>query len=242
MFKSLVASLIAFMPAAALAQTMTVTVNGQSFAVQPGTTQTIVTDENGTRVVSTTTQVAAVTMPQAQARPAVYYQQQQGYPQQGYRQAYAPPQPPRLEYADPDADSVQPGIGGARVVRIRRDRFSGHFIVPVVMNGVRIRAIIDTGAMGTILSPEDARATGADKDVKYSRPGVGIGGYTTLYVTKVRNLEIGGQQLGSFAADIGQQGIPQTLLGQPEIAKLGRVVIEDGVMTIYPKGVEMASR
>lgn len=227
MFKTLVAAAAALLSTPAIAQTVTVTVNGQVFEVAPGATSTFVTDERGTRM--TTTQVAAASMPRSMPRPAVYY-------------APPPASPPRLEYADPDANSVEPAIGGSRVLRIKRDRYSGHFIAPVIMNGVRVRAIIDTGASGTILSPEDAVATGADKDVRSSRAGVGIGGYTTLYMTQVRDLEIGGQRLGSFKADIGQRGIPHTLLGQPEIAKLGRVVIEDGVMTIYPKNIEMASR
>lgn len=228
MLKSLLALVFAVMSIPAAAQTMTVTVNGQQFDVPAGSTTTFVTDERGTRMVATT-QVAAASMPRSTPQPAVYYSP-----------ARAPE--PRIEYGDPDADTSEPAIGGSRILRIRRDRFSGHFIAPVMMNGVRVKAIIDTGASGTIISPEDARATGVDQDVTASRPGVGIGGYTTLYMTRVRDLEIGGQRLGSFKADIGQQGIPHTLLGQPEIAKLGRIVIEGGVMTIYPKGVEMASR
>lgn len=105
-----------------------------------------------------------------------------------------------------------------------------------------VRAIIDTGASGTVLSPEDAAATGADRDVTSSHPGMGIGGPTVLYATRVRSLEIGGQRMAAFNADIGQRGIPQTLLGQPEIAKLGRVVIENGVMTICPRSTAVAMR
>ena len=226
MLKSLVAAAAALVMAApAAAQTVTVTVNGHAFDMPTGATATFVTDENGTRMVSTT-QVAAASLPAAAPRPAVYY---------------APPPAPRIEYTDPDAGSVEPAIGGGQVLRIRRDRMSGHFIAPVVMNGVRVKAIIDTGASGTILSPEDAVATGADRDVRSSRPGVGIGGYTTLYMTRVRDLEIGGQRLGAFDADIGQRGIPHTLLGTPQLTRLGRIVIEGDVMTIYPKGVEMAS-
>ena len=45
-------------------------------------------------------------------------------------------------------------------------------------------------------------------------------------------MDVGGQQLGGFNAVIGQAGIPYTLLGQSEISRLGRIVIEDGVMTI----------
>lgn len=225
---------LATVPAAA--QITTISVNGQTFEVQPGMQQTVTIAPDGS-VTTRTVQIAAASMPQQPriAYPAI----DAGYeprPQAAPGIAYATASQQRSGSED---DST---FGSGQVLRIRRDRFSGHFIVPVVINGVKVRAIIDTGASGTILSPEDAAATGADRDVMYARPGVGIGGATTLYATRVRSLEIGGQHMKAFSADIGQQGIPQTLQGQPEIAKLGRVVIEDGVMTIYPKGVAIASR
>ncbi len=119
-------------------------------------------------------------------------------------------------------------------LRIPRDRETGHFIAAIAINGVPVRAIIDTGAQETILSARDARATGANRDIVSTEPMAGIGGYTTLNVTRVHSMEVAGQQLGGFTAAIGQEGIPYTLLGQTEIARLGRIEIEDGVMTITP--------
>lgn len=227
-FKTLLALLALTLPAAAFSQATIVTVNGRTFEVPAGTQATIVADPNGPYLLATTQVAAAIVSTQRDepVRPVAYAQTTQ----------------PRLDYQGFEEETTGPVLGSGQVLRIKRDRFTGHFIAPVIMNGVRVKAIIDTGASGTILSPEDAAATGADRDVTHSRPGVGIGGYTTLHVTRVRNLEIGGQRLGAFNADIGQQGIPHTLLGQPEIAKLGRLVIEDGIMTIYPKGVEIAAR
>lgn len=141
-----------------------------------------------------------------------------------------------------------PGDGGLRLaaapqsLRIARDRETGHFIAPININGVRVRAIIDTGAQETILSARDARATGANRDIVSTEPMAGIGGYTTLNVTRVHSMEVAGQQLGGFTAAIGQEGIPFTLLGQTEIARLGRIEIEDGVMTITPRSAVLASR
>ncbi len=233
MLKNMLAAIAAVIALPAAAQTMTVTVNGQTFEMPAGVTATFITDENGTRMVSTT-QVAAATAPRAPRTPVAYYAPPA-------RAEYAQPAP-RLDYAGFDAPADEPALGEGRVLRIKRDRMTGHFIAPVLMNGVKRRVIIDTGAMSTILSPEDAAAIGADRDVRGTRPGVGIGGYTTLYMTRVRQLEIGGRSIGGFDADIGQQGIPQTLLGQTEISKLGTLVIADGEMIIYPKGVQLASR
>jgi clan AA aspartic protease (TIGR02281 family) len=241
--KLLLAIAAAMLSTAAAAQTTVVTVNGQSFEMGAGTTATFVTDGHGTRMV-TTGAASTGSSTRTDPRDGLPYEMRTAQTTPA-RQSYAPPHPspayaPRLEYADFDEPEVpMPGI---QPLRIRRDRFTGHFIAPVMINGVKVRVIVDTGATGTILSPEDAMATGADRDVTATRPGVGIGGYTTLSMTRVRSMEIGGQRLKAFDADIGQQGIRNTLLGQTEIAKLGRIVIEDNVMTIYPRGVQMASR
>lgn len=244
MLRILLAAAALLAPLSVAAQTV-VTVNGHVFEVPPGTTTTFGMGPDGPYVMK---QVAAAsTRPAAYAgprsgdvryQPAVPYDQYAPSPQAAPREPRMPE--PRLDYADLGAfDEAAPGE--ARVLRVKRDRASGHFLVNVRINGVMIRAIFDTGAAGTILSPEDAAATGVDRDVTHVRPGIGIGGYTTLRSTRVRSLEIGGQRLGSFPADIGQSGLP-TLLGQPEIAKLGRIVIEDGVMEIRPRGVQTASR
>lgn len=151
---------------------------------------------------------------------------------------YAPPPPPPRIEIDPAALEEPVILGTPHVLRINRDFWGGHFVAPMIINGVRIRAIIDTGAAYSVLSAEDARSTGADRAVQREESAVGIGGYTRLSVARVASVEIGGQSLGRMTMRIGQPGIPYTLLGQPEIARLGRVTIEDGVMTITPLGTE----
>lgn len=139
---------------------------------------------------------------------------------------------------DPIVTYDEPG----RPVTIRRDPASGHFITKVVMNGVATRMIIDTGASGTILSPDAARSTGAFRNVTHSRLAAGIGGVTALNATRVRSLVIGGRDIGSFDALIGREGIPHSLLGQTELRRLGRIVIENDVLTITPRESFVASQ
>jgi clan AA aspartic protease (TIGR02281 family) len=150
--------------------------------------------------------------------------------------AYTPPTVPRIEIDPADLDEPV-AHGTPRVLRINRDPWGGHFVASMIINGVPIRAIIDTGAAYSILSVEDARETGADRTVQREEVAVGIGGYTRVGVAHVASVEIGGQSLGRMTMRIGQPGIPYTLLGQTEIARLGRVTIEDGVMTITPRGL-----
>lgn len=158
------------------------------------------------------------------------------YAQPEMRPAQMPKPIPRIEV---DMNALAEGspleVGKPRAMRIKRDQWGGHFVAPVIINGVEIKAIIDTGAAYTILSVDDARATGADRNVERSEIAIGIGGYTRVGVTKLSSMEIGGQKLGAMTVRIGQPGIPYTLLGQTEIARLGRVTIEDGIMTITPR-------
>ncbi|WP_129586152.1 retropepsin-like aspartic protease family protein [Sphingomonas montana] len=150
--------------------------------------------------------------------------------------SYAPPPAPRIEI-DPAYFDEPVALGTPHVMRISRDSWGGHFVASMVVNGVPVRAIIDSGAAYSILSAEDARATGADRAVQREEAAIGIGGYTRVGVARVASVEIGGQSLGRMTMRIGQPGMPYTLLGQSEIARLGRVTIEDGVMTITPRGV-----
>lgn len=195
------------------------------------TTETTETDDRG-RIVSRTYETRIEPQYVAYAQPTTVYVQA---PQP------APP-PPRL---NPDFSLIDEDDAPAstpQVVRLKRDGWGGHFVATVRINGVKVKAIIDTGAAYTILTPEAAHQVGADQAVLRTEAAVGIGGMTSVGVTRLRSLEIGGQRFGGVVARIGQSGIPYTLLGQTEIARLGRVVIEDGVMTITPGGVEFASR
>ena len=197
------------------------------------TTETTETDDRG-RVLSRTTEIRIEPQYVAYVQPQVTYVRQAAYA--------PPPQPaPRVEF---DASSIVDDAPAStpQIMRIRRDGWGGHFVATVRINGIKVKAIIDTGAAYTILTPEAAHQVGADQTVFRSEAAVGIGGMTSVGVTKLRSFEIGGQRFGGIVARIGQSGIPYTLLGQTEIARLGRVVIEDGVMTITPRGVEVASR
>jgi clan AA aspartic protease (TIGR02281 family) len=161
------------------------------------------------------------------------------YQQAIYRQpTYVPP---RLK-PDPSELSDEQPSSMPKIMRIKRDGWSGHFIANIHINGVAIKAIIDTGATYTLLTPEAAQAVGAYQSIIRNESAIGIGGMTTVAVAKLRTMEVAGQQFGSMIARIGQRGIAYTLLGQTEIARLGRVVIEDGVMTITPRGVQYALR
>jgi clan AA aspartic protease (TIGR02281 family) len=158
--------------------------------------------------------------------------------------AAAPADLPTQGYAAPArAGTIDADFSGiAKPVRVPRDKETGHFVTDVLMNGVKVPVIIDTGATGTILSPGAAKATGAMRDVTHTQNAAGIGGVTQLSVTRIRSFAVGGREIGGFEALIGREGIPFTLLGQTELRRLGRIVIEDDVLTITPRDQRVANR
>jgi clan AA aspartic protease (TIGR02281 family) len=255
----------AVMVAAPAVAQVRVTVNGESIDVPAGTMRTIAYSLGGERqfsdhlfdgqigievagdVVTTETIeeddhgriLSRMVVTHVEPRRVAYAQGTPTHQQAIYRQpAYVPPRlKPDLSELSEDQPSSMP-----QVMRIKRDSWSGHFIANIRINGVAIKAIIDTGATYTLLTPEAAQAVGAYQSIIRNEQAVGIGGMTNVAVARLRTMEVAGQQFGSMIARIGQRGIAYTLLGQTEIARLGRVVIEDGVMTISPRGVQYASR
>jgi len=206
-------------------------------------TTTETTDEDGDGHVIQTTVVTRI-------EPMIAVAWSAPFPPPAYAASYTAPEPgyaetpsaPRLA-VDTDALNISDAADGApHILRVRRDPMTGHFVATIRINGIPVRAIIDTGAQSTILSARDARATGADREIIRSEPMAGIGGYTQLAVTHLQSMEVAGQQLGNFTAAIGAEGIPYTLLGQTELARLGRIVIDDGVMTIAARETQVAAR
>jgi clan AA aspartic protease (TIGR02281 family) len=133
--------------------------------------------------------------------------------------------------ADEDVDRYESRQGDPIVVRRSSN---GHFVVGLVVNGVPIRAAVDTGAINTFMTTKDAIATGAFRNTVDAIPAYGIAG--SFMTTRVRldEANIGGVDLGHPLVLVGQ-GINITLLGLPEIARLGRIVIDGNLMTITPR-------
>ena len=125
------------------------------------------------------------------------------------------------------------GVREDEPIVIRRES-NGHFVVRLVVNGVPIRAAVDTGAMDTFMTTKDAMATGAFRNTVDAIPAYGIAG--SFMTTRVRldDASIAGVDLGHPLVLVGP-GINITLLGLPEIARLGRIVIDGNLMTITPR-------
>jgi len=149
-------------------------------------------------------------------------------------------EPPTIPYGNVDdlprvghdVDAGERKSAPAPIV-VRRGS-NGHFVVALIVNGVAIRAAVDTGALSTFMTTRDAQATGAFRNVVDAVPAYGIAG--SFMTTRVRldEASVAGVDLKRPLVLVGP-GINITLLGLPEISRLGRVVIEGNTMTITPR-------
>jgi clan AA aspartic protease (TIGR02281 family) len=180
---------------------------------------------NGRPVNQTRQAPSAGPRPMSTERPAPRFQQ----PQQAYREA-----PEAMDDASYDG-SLEGGAAYApSVVKIRRSGPYGHFLLKVRVNGVEIKAAVDTGAAQTFLTSADAAATGANRQVVRSTPAYGIAGAVMTKVVSLDEIEIAGVRLRRPTVLTGP-GINVTLLGLPELTRIGTITMDGDLMTITPR-------
>jgi aspartyl protease family protein len=142
-----------------------------------------------------------------------------------------PPSAPRLAAAVTTPPKPKP-VSNLLSYRAAR---GGQFIVEAVVNGARVRFLVDTGAYVVVLTPEDARAAGlSPATLRYSEKlstahGTARGATTTLHEIRLDQLTLDEVP----AVVVEQEGsLPISLLGMSFLKRLNGYSIRDGVLTI----------
>jgi aspartyl protease family protein len=97
----------------------------------------------------------------------------------------------------------------------------GHFHVEALVNGMRLRLLVDTGASQLMLSPSDARRLGFDitrldfRHVFETANGPVSGAPVTL-----REVAVGGVRLADVAASVNGADMSESLLGMSFLSRL----------------------
>ncbi len=115
-----------------------------------------------------------------------------------------------------------------------RSRDDGHFHVEGLVEGTRVRFLVDTGASDLVLSPADAERLGFDLEQL---------GYTSIYQTangegrgapvRLRDLEIGPIRLTDLTAEVNEAPMSSSLLGMSVLRRLGGYEVRDGTLTLW---------
>ncbi len=133
--------------------------------------------------------------------------------------------------AVPTPSEATPAVIGRALVPAGRE---GSFIADALFNGVRVRAVVDTGASLTVLRHQDALAVGLrprPEDFKHSLQTAN--GTVKAAMAELDTVVIGGiteRNLKIYILD-GSSGLPYNLLGQNYLSRL-RVVMNGREMEL----------
>jgi aspartyl protease family protein len=109
----------------------------------------------------------------------------------------------------------------------------GAYLVYGMVNGIRVRFLIDTGASDIVLSPEDAKRVGIDFgllnfDHSYETAnGVGKGARAT-----VRELDIGESRFIDVPVSVNRAEMKSSLLGMAFLRRFKSFSFSDGKLTL----------
>ena len=117
-------------------------------------------------------------------------------------------------------------------VRLERDSDS-HFYVTAIVNGARVRMMVDSGASIIALTRRDAEAMGIDVD---GLPEAGsantAGGVVPIRPVELNSVEIDGLTVVTVQAAVIDADMPTSLLGQSFLSRLHSVEVSGDTMTL----------
>jgi aspartyl protease family protein len=109
----------------------------------------------------------------------------------------------------------------------------GHFHVEALINGARLRLLVDTGASQVVLSPSDARRLGIDtasldfRHVSETANGPVSGAPVTL-----REVAVGNVRLADVAASVNGAEMSESLLGMTFLSRLSGFEVSGDRLTL----------
>jgi aspartyl protease family protein len=113
----------------------------------------------------------------------------------------------------------------------------GGFYILGQINGAPVRFVIDTGANGVLLSPEDAKRAGIDVDaLKYITPAETVNGVGYMAPILLPTLDVGGLHLKSVQAAVNKAPMSSSLLGMAFLRQMDSVEIHGDQLTLKWKG------
>ncbi len=120
---------------------------------------------------------------------------------------------------------------GNRIVITRAP--DGHFYLPLEIDGVKVRFLVDTGASNIVLAARDAERIGIDtaRLVPVGEAMTANGPVAIAPVT-LRNVRLAGHEIGRVRAFVSEGEMDVSLLGMDFLRRFGRISIEGNRMVL----------
>lgn len=121
-----------------------------------------------------------------------------------------------------------------RVITLTRSR-DGHFYADVIVNGVNVNFLVDTGATNIALSKDDARRIGIDMFyLDFSMRATTASGTIKVAPTKLRSIILGETQNYDFPAFVLDGAASKSLLGMSYLSQFAQIEINNSKMILHP--------
>ncbi len=109
----------------------------------------------------------------------------------------------------------------------------GHFRIEALVDGTRIRFLVDTGASDIVLSPADARRIGFDPDtLRFTGVAETANGRVRTAAVRLGVIEIGPIRFDDLPASVNQAAMRGSLLGMSFLERLRSFEIRDGTLIL----------
>ena len=148
----------------------------------------------------------------------------------GLQRAEPPPpgQPVEsVEVIEPAEQRFGNGVGSVELARAD----DSHFYTDALVNGTKVRFLIDTGATSVVLTKADAQRAGLAGG-EYSAWGEGASGRVRLMPVTIARLGLGPVSAEQVPAMVAEEGLAISLLGQSYLSRIGSVAIEGDTMVL----------
>lgn len=122
--------------------------------------------------------------------------------------------------------------GGAVSIRLGKH---GHFVVEALVDGVKVRFLVDTGASDVVLSPRDAERLGFDiKALAYTRSYRTANGTVQGAPVRLGQVRIGPIAMGDVRASVNGAPMKRSLLGMSFLGRLSGYDVSRETLTLHP--------
>jgi len=141
--------------------------------------------------------------------------------------------PARPAEPEPEAAPVPAAAAPRETVTIPADG-RGFYQVLAQVNGVPVRAVVDTGASAIYLGRAQAAALGIDTARARRAEMSTFRGPRTIWVLKLDRVQVGGlvaRDVDAWVVEEGEEGPPQPLLGMSFLQRF-EVKVGGGAMTL----------
>lgn len=105
----------------------------------------------------------------------------------------------------------------------------GHYRVEALVDGKRVRFLIDTGASGVVLTPDDAIRLGYDpRRLRFTQIAETANGTVRSAPVRLDFISVGQIQMLNFPASVNEVDMSDSLLGMSFLARLRSFEVRDG--------------